>query len=109
MRMIEVVTIVILILISVVSFVIGTFQFKEKGILLNNAYLYASLEERIKMNKKPHYRQSAIVFASIGVLFLLFAIELIVRSGWLVLVMIGFMIFLIGYAIASSILIARKN
>ena len=109
MRTVEVITIVILFLISFGAFIMGYFQFKEKGILFNNAYLYASKEERATMNKKPHYRQSAIVFASIGFIFLLNAVELIFRSGWLFLVVFGLMMLLIIYAIVSSIMIARKN
>ncbi|PKM93110.1 MAG: hypothetical protein CVU84_17525 [Firmicutes bacterium HGW-Firmicutes-1] len=108
MRTIEVIALVILFIISLGSFVVGYFQFKEKGILFNNAYLYASKEERNKMNKKPHYRQSAIVFVVIGIIFLLNAIEMIIRSGWIFHVMIGLMILLIIYAIISSIIIERK-
>jgi len=38
MSTIEVITIVMLFLISFGAFTIGYFQFKEKGILFNNAY-----------------------------------------------------------------------
>lgn len=109
MGTVEVITIVILFLISFGAFTIGYFQLKEKGILFNNAYLYASKEERITMNKKPHYRQSAIVFASIGFIFLLNAVELIVRSGWLFLIVLVLIILLIIYALVSTYMIARKN
>jgi hypothetical protein len=44
MRTVEVITIVILFLISFGAFIIGYIQYKEKGILFNNAYLYASKE-----------------------------------------------------------------
>ncbi len=109
MRTVEVITIVILFLISFGAFIMGYFQFKEKGILFNNAYLYASKEERATMNKKPHYRQSAIVFTSIGFIFLLNAVELLVRSGWIFLIVLVLIILLIVYAIVSSIMISRKN
>ena len=39
---------VILIIISAALFTLSFFQFKEKGFLFNNAYLYASEEERKK-------------------------------------------------------------
>ena len=45
----------ILILLSIRSFL-------ERGFVLNNAYIYASKKERDSMNKKPYYRQTAIVF-----------------------------------------------
>ena len=54
-------TIVFLFLLTLASFGISYFQFHERGFLLNNAWLYASAEERNKMNKKPYYRQSGIV------------------------------------------------
>jgi len=104
MRMIEIITIVILFLISFGSFVVAYFQFKGKGLLFNNAYLYASKEERATMNKKPFYRQSAIVFALIGLIFLLNAVEVIVNSGWLFIIMVGLMIFIVIYAIVSSVM-----
>lgn len=109
MRTVEVITIVILFLISIGAFIIGYFQFKEKGILFNNAYLYASKEERATMNKKPHYRQSAIVFTLLGVIFLFYAVTLIFRSGWLFLIDLVLIILLLVYAIVSSVMIARKN
>ncbi len=45
-----------------ICLIISIFQFMEKGFCFNNAYLYASKEERKTMDKSPHYRQSAIVF-----------------------------------------------
>ena len=46
-------------------------QFNEKGFLFNNAYIYASKQEREVMDKKPHYRQSGIVFLMVGIIFAL--------------------------------------
>ncbi len=104
----EVITLVILLLISLIFFVLGYFQYKEKGVLLNNAYIYASKEERNRMNKRPHYRQSAVVFVMIGIMFLLNAIEMFFRIGWMFYVSLGLMIILIIYAIVSSIIINKK-
>ena len=104
----EVITLVILLLISLIFFILGYFQYKEKGILLNNAYIYASKEERKQMNKRPHYRQSAVVFVMIGIMFLFNAIEIFFKSGWLYYFSIGLIILLIIYAIVSSIMINRK-
>lgn len=109
MTTIEIIIIVILFFISLGSFFVGYLQYKERGILFNNAYIYASKEERKKMNKRPHYRQSAIVFAIIGIIFLLNAMDMIVRSGWIFYVTIGLIIVLIIYAITSSIIIQRKH
>ncbi len=77
--------------------------------LLNNAYLYASKEERATMNKSPHYRQSAIVFTILGGIFLVIAIDSIIHNEWLVLITIGLSLLAIVYAIVSSVLIEKIN
>ncbi len=91
------------------AFIISYFQFKEKGFLFNNTYLYASKKERETMDKKPHYRQSAIVFLLVGIAFLLLAIEIFFALKWLYPVVMLFVICMIIYAIVSSINIERKN
>lgn len=53
------------IVLSVVCAIIIFFQFRKKGFLFNNAYIYASKQERETIDKKPHYRQSSVVFAFI--------------------------------------------
>ncbi len=63
-------------ILSIGAFIVSFRSFREKGFLFNNAYLYASKEERDMMDKKPYYRQSAIVFLMIGVIFLLNAISI---------------------------------
>ena len=56
-------------IVAVVCFIFSYLQFNEKGFLFNNAYIYASKEERKVMDKKPHYKQSGIVFLMIGIIF----------------------------------------
>lgn len=95
--------------VSCAAFLISFFQFKERGFLFNNAYLYASKKERETMNKKPHYRQSAIIFLLLGIVFLILAIETLFAIKWLypvaALVVTGTII----YAIVSSANMGRKN
>lgn len=94
---------------SLAAFIISLFQFQEKGFLFNNAYLYASEKERETMNKKPHYRQSAIVFLLMGIAFLLLAIEIFFTAKWLYAVVILLTVCMILYAIVSSIKIERES
>lgn len=105
----KIIVTVILFLLAIVSFVLSCFQFKEKGILFNNAWLYASREERANMNKKPHYRQSAIVFFLIGVFFLLYAAEMLLATGWLIYAAWISMVAAGIYAIVSSIVSSVKK
>jgi len=90
-------------LIAVASFIISILQFKEKGFLFNNAYIWASKEERQRMDRRPHYRQSGVVFSLIGILFLLLALEVLLDAGWLLYAFWGVVILTVVYAVVSSI------
>jgi len=96
------------IVLSVVCAIISFFQFQEKGFLFNNAYIYASKQEREKMDKKPHYRQSGMVFALLSVIFLGIVFECIFETGWLWWLEGILCIAVISYAIISSVKIIRK-
>ncbi|MPW26955.1 DUF3784 domain-containing protein [Alkalibaculum sp. M08DMB] len=105
----EIIVTIILFILSMGAFVISFFSFKEKGFLFNNAYIYASKKERNSMNKKPHYRQSAIVFLFISIIFLLNAIEVLLDSGWIFYIVLAVMAVTIIYAIVSSIFMETKK
>jgi hypothetical protein len=105
----EIIALSIILLLSAVSFVIAYFQFKEMGFLFNNSYLYASKEERNKMNKKPYYRQSAIAFSAIGIIFVMNATAIFTGWDWLFPIVTAFAIFVIVYAIVSSIIIEKRK
>lgn len=105
----EVVVFILLLVISISSFIVSIVQLKEKGILFNNAYLYASKQQRAAMNKKPYYRQSGIAFIFIGFIFLLNAFQMLFESSWLFWLSMVVAIFAIVYAIISSIQIERNK
>ena len=99
----------IVFIVSLVMFIISFRSFKEKGFLFNNAYLYASKEERSNMDKKPHYRQSGIVFLLLGVVFLANVLETIFKIEWLFYIKMACVFIAITYAIVSSVMIAMKK
>ena len=105
----EVVVFILLLVISISFFIVGIVQLKEKGILFNNAYLYASKQQRAAMNKKPYYRQSGIAFIFIGFFLLLNAFQMLFESSWLFWLSMVVAIFAIVYAIISSIQIERNK
>ncbi|MBQ6733750.1 MAG: DUF3784 domain-containing protein [Lachnospiraceae bacterium] len=84
-------------------------SFKEKGFLLNNAYLYATEEERKTMNKKPWYRQSAICFCLLSVAFILLGLYSVFDKK--VFIILVYLVFAgtVVYAIASSVKINRRE
>lgn len=100
---------IIVSIIASVCFAFSYLQFKEKGFLFNNAYIYASKQERDTMDKKPHYKQSGMFFLLIGMIFLINAAELLLETGWLFYLVIVITIMTILYAIVSSILIERRK
>lgn len=99
---------IILGIVAIVCFIFSYLQFNEKGFLFNNAYIYASKQERETMDKKPHYKQSGIVFLMIGIIFLINAVEMMLETGWLFYLVIVVAIIAIVYAIVSSVVIERK-
>lgn len=94
---------------AIVCLVFSYLQFNEKGFLFNNAYIYASKQERETMDKKPYYKQSGIVFLMIGIIFLINAVEMILETGWLLYLVIVIAIIAIVYAIISSVAIERRK
>ncbi len=88
---------------AVVCIIICILQFKEKGFLFNNAYIWASKQEREEMDKKPYYRQSGIVFAFLSSIFICNAIECILKTDRLCWVVGALIATVIIYAVVSSV------
>ena len=99
----------VLSIVAIVCFVFSYLQFNEKGFLFNNAYIYASEQERETLDKKPYYKQSGIVFIMLGVIFVLNAMEMVFETDWLFYVVIAIAVIAIIYAIVSSIAIERST
>ncbi|HKM23089.1 MAG TPA: DUF3784 domain-containing protein [Lachnospiraceae bacterium] len=104
-----IITAVIIFSLAAGTLVFSIFQFLEKGFLFNNAYLYASKEERGKMDKKPHYRQSAIVFLMICFVFIMMGLNLITGKLLFLTLEICLIVTVLIYAIVSSIMIEKAK
>lgn len=96
------------------ALVISYFQFKEKGYLFNNVYLWASSAQREQMDenkesKWPHYRQSGFAFLLVGLSFLALAIYSMTDQAWSYIAFWLAMGAALVYAVASSILIERHK
>lgn len=89
-------------ILALISLAIGIISFLEKGFLFNNAYIFASRQEREKMDKKPHYRQSAIVFTLISLVFACITIIILFSAKYLWIGVILLCIEIIAYALKSS-------
>lgn len=84
-------------------------SFRERGFLLNNAYLYASKEEREEMDKKPYYRQTAIIFLLLSIIFTIIGLSVILHHRRICLLEIPFIAGAVIYAVVSSYRIGRKE
>ena len=104
----EIITIGVPLGLAVLAFILSLRSFRGKGILLNNAYLYASPQERKTMNPKPYYRQSAIVFGLIGLIFGLKGLEILFHAEWISYLTAALIILTPVYALVSAA-IARAN
>lgn len=99
----------VLFLMSAGLFILSFRSFQERGFLFNNAYLYASKQERERMDKKPHYRQSAIVFLLLGFSFIFYGTALLSGIGRLGSVAGMTVAVTIVYAIVSGIRIGKQQ
>ena len=93
---------ILVFIVAAVLMVLAVRHFMEQGYLLNNAYIYASNEERASMNKKPYYRQSAIVFCLLSVVFSVIGISLVFQNSKIMLLEIPLLLGVAVYAIVSS-------
>ena len=89
--------------------VLSARQFAEKGVLLNNAYLWASKEARETMDKAPYYRQSAIVFCLLSAVFLVIGISAAVGKPKIQLLEIPLLAGTLIYAIVSSVRLEKRS
>lgn len=99
---------IVLIVLSMGILSIGYLQFMEKGFLLHKVYIWASPEERKRMDennegKRPYYRQSGFELIFIGFAFLMFAGYLITDWMWAYTLSRLFVIVFLVYSVVSSI------
>ena len=95
--------------VAIFNLILSIRSFNEKGFLLNNAYLYASKQERERMNKRPYYRQSAVTFMLLGLGFALIGFDIIFNVDWLYYIAIIISLIAVIYAILSSISIEKRK
>ena len=93
----------VLFLIAAAAFVLSIRAFRQKGFLLNNAYLYASPKERQTMDKKPYYRQTAVVFLLVGLIFSLNGLSVLLEMKEISYPATAVTVAAVVYAVASTV------
>ena len=84
-------------------------HFLERGYLLNNAYIFAPKTERDSMDKKPYYKQSAVVFLLMSAVFIVLGLAVIFESTKLELIEIPLIASAVLYAVISTVKIEKKS
>ena len=84
-------------------------HFTQRGFLFNNAYIWASKAERAKMDKSPYYRQSAIVFCLLFLVFAVIGISIVLQNYKIELLEIPLIVVTVVYVIVSAAKIEKNN
>ena len=105
----ETVAVVFVFILAAVSLFISILQFTERGFLFNNAYIYASEEERKTMDKKPYYIQSAIVFFILSPVFCVVGLSVVLHIKKLLLSEIPLLAVVVIYAIVSTVKMNKRD
>ena len=105
----DIIVAIALLAVSLFMFILSIRSFLEKGFLFNNAYIYASKKEREEMNKKPYYRQTAVIFFFICIVFLSLGLAILLDTGWLTYIAQVIILIMLIYAIASCIAIEKEK
>lgn len=105
----ELITAIVLFAAAAALLVMAILHFAGKGFLFNNAYIYASKEERKDMDKKPWYTQSAVVFCLLSAVFIIMGLSILLRNYKIELLAVPFAAGAIVYAICSTVRIEKER
>lgn len=109
MSIAETVAAVILLVISALAAYFGVRQLRCKGRCLNNAYIFASKEERNQTDFTPYYKQSGKVLLMLSALFLLNCVRIVFKIKFLFWVSIALIAGILAYAVVSSVMIEKNK
>ena len=114
MDMAQIICGIIFLVLAIGGFVTSYFQFKEKGYLFNNAYFWASQDERRRMDqeketKRLYYHQSGFAFLLIGIICLTFAVYIATGWMWMYVVVWISVIIAVVYAVVSSVKLEKHK
>lgn len=89
--------------IALLLWIYVTFAARYKGPILSNTYIFASKEEREKIDVKAEYKLITMIFTGLAIGFSSLALYILTKVKWLYVVMWVFMIFTAIYAIVDTI------
>jgi len=96
--------------IGIISFRIAYRQYKEKGFIFTNTWLFASEKERENMDiriKKAEYRVGRNVFFLLGLVFIIYAVYFQLWLSWISYIGFALMGLIVIYALYQWVANAR--
>ncbi len=99
----QIISALIIGLISVSLFTYSYFTSREKGPILSNTYLFATREERERMDLSAEYHLVTVVFRILGLIFLLLTAKILTSWVWLNYLMGILIVYVMIYAIKESV------
>ena len=100
---------IVMFLLAAGAFFVSFRSFREKGFLFNNAYIYASKQERERMDKKPYYHQSAVAFLMVGAALALIGLSALLNIGWISFAGMAVALAAVAYAVVSETAIEKNK
>lgn len=88
---------------AVVLYVYVSFTARCRGPILSNTYLFASAEERKKLDIKAEYHLVTVVFSILATVFAFMTVFIFTEWNWCLYVVAALIIFVLIYAIREGI------
>ncbi len=91
------------------ALILSVRHFGRRGFLLNNAWVYATREEREQMDTAPWYRQTAVCLLLISLIFALIGLYAITFNSLFLIAEAVVVSGLLGYAVFSTRAITKRT
>ena len=98
-----------LVFMTVVSLIFSLLGFMGKDVILDDAYIRASKEEREKMDKKAYRFQGSIIFFFLFVVTLCNLLRAVLHVAWFTYIAFVVAVIGIAYAIISHYKLKKKQ
>ena len=89
-------------ILSVVLYIYVSFAARGKGPILSNTYLFATKEERKKMDLKAEYRLATVVYSLVATAFALLTVFIICEKDLVLFLAVAVLAAALVYAVRES-------
>lgn len=96
-------------LLALLSGMYTFFAMQRKGPVLSNTYLWATPEERKRIDIKAEYKLVSVVFGSMAAAFALLSVHIFTQRKWARVAMWIVLAFVMYYAVAETVKTGKKR